>query len=190
MLAEPPNDRHRGHHAASGSRRDSNLHCDRRRLGVLRSRRIPRVGRRQPAALHAGGARAGRRTDCTLSGLAARSGIDGLHLSARGGPGGALRQGESEPRGRSARQGARGTELGRERQVARRISAGPGDDGREARLDAEARRRLPGATERSDGRRAATARQGEGRGEPGEHKGAEGQRRAGATSRSDRPAGA
>ena len=50
--------------------------------------------------------------------------------------------------------------MGSERQVAGRVPAGPHDDEREARLDAEARRRVPRAAEGRDGDRADAAQQG------------------------------
>ena len=66
--------------------------------------------------------------------------------------------------------------LGPEREVAHRGAPGPGDDGREARLDAEARRCVPRAAGGGDGDGAGAAREGEGRGQPEVEQGAEGQR--------------
>ena len=49
-------------------------------------------------------------------------------------------------------------DVGPEREVARGVPAGADDDEREARLDAEARRRVPRAAEGRDGDRAGAAR--------------------------------
>ena len=57
--------------------------------------------------------------------------------------------------------------------------AGPGADERQARLDAEARRRLPRPAEGRARRRAAPAREGAGVRQPQDHRAAEGHRRAG-----------
>ena len=61
-------------------------------------------------------------------------------------------------KGDAARRGAQEADLGRQREVARGLPAGARHDEREARLDAEARRRVPRPAEGRDGRRPAPAR--------------------------------
>ena len=112
------------------------------------------------------GDRAGGGAHRALPGLADRAGADGLDLSAGGGGGGALAGCEPRPEGQGARGRPQEADLGPEREIADRLPAGSHHDEREARLDPEARRHLPGAAEGRDGRGAAAARQGEGGGEP------------------------
>src|SRR5262249_13093067 len=127
-------------------------------------------------AAQRGRARAARRADRALPRRPHRSDPDGVDVSARDRRGRALGQeaGEREAEGRCARQGAQGAGLGSEREVARPVSRALEEHGREARPDAEARRRGPRPAEGRDGRDPAPAQAGTGRGEPEVQRAAEG----------------
>src|SRR6185295_11332909 len=115
------------------------------------------AGRASPsssATVQAGRAGADRRTDRALSRLAAVAGLHGIDLSTGNRAGGALAEGASGRQRRCGLEGCRERNLGREREIADRVSRRADDDEREARLDAEARRRLSRATEGRDGCRA------------------------------------
>src|SRR5215470_12993924 len=83
---------------------------------------------RRPPALQARGARADRGADRAVPGSSDRADLHGVHVSARGRPGGTVRQGESEPEGPGPERRAQETELGRQRQVAGQLPSGPRDD--------------------------------------------------------------
>ena len=114
----------------------------------------------------AGGARSAARTDRSLPRRSDRADPHGEHLSARGRRGRALGEGEPEPEGQGARGCAAEGDVGRERQGADGGAAGPQADEREARLDAEARRRLPRRPEGGAEDGAVAAQQGRPGGQP------------------------
>src|SRR5262249_46610956 len=80
--------------------------------------------------------------------LAVGAGFDRFHLPARSRHGRALVQGESERQGPGPRECDAATELGSRGQGTDVGSPGASDDERQARLDAAARRGVPGAARR------------------------------------------
>src|SRR6185436_18046174 len=125
-----------------------------------------RAGREPTGAVQEGRDRADGRADRALSRRARGADPDGCDLSARNRAGGALGEGESGPQGEGAGRRDGKAELGPEREIAHRVSAGAGDAERESRYDAEPRRRLPRAAEGGAGGGATAARQGRPGGEP------------------------
>ena len=89
----------------------------------------------------------------------------------------ALVEGEPEREGQGARGCDAEADLGPEREVADRVSAGARDDEREARHDAEAGRRFPRAAEGRARRDPAAARKADQAGQPQVEQGADGHAR-------------
>ena len=132
--------------------------------GRARSRPLPRTARAGlQQALHDRAARPDAGADRPLSRRAAVAGPDGCDLSAGGRRGGALVAGQSQSQGRRRRGSGEGQELGRQREVAGRVSADAADDEQPARLDPEAGRRDDRPAEGRRDRGPAPARQGGGR---------------------------
>ena len=121
------------------------------------------------------------RADRALSRFAALAGPDGLHLPAGNRAGGALGESKSERQGRCRREGGREPAVGREREVAGRLPAGPRADGPETRLDAEAGRRVPCRPESGARCRTAAAQSRRPVGKPQVDRAAESHRRGGRT---------
>ena len=156
-----------------------------------RARRQPvarAIGDRHGATVQPAGARRTARADRALPRRVADAGADRLHLPARSGAGGAPAQPEQRPRPRRARRRRRAAAMGPERHRAHAFPVGARDDGREARLDAKARRCLPRAAGAGDGHGAGPACACAGGGQSHEQRAADGCRagarhrdRAGAT---------
>ena len=147
-----------------------------------RRRRRRRVDRQRGSAapsvvIQAGRARADRRPDRPVPGLAARAGVHGLDLPARNRPGGTVGEAEPDPEGfgRCPEQ----AHLGPERQVADQLPPGADHDEREARLDRQARRRVHRGSEDRHGRGPAAAQQGVRQRKPQDDQRANGEGRAG-----------
>ncbi len=149
---------------------------------------------RGTAAVYGAGARCHAGTDRALPGRPAVAGADGRDLPTRGGPGGALEQGQSGAQWRRGRQEGRQGKLGRQCHVAGRLSQCPGDDEQGTRMDAETGRCLPRAAEGGAGRRTAPAPTGQEQRQPreqpaagGAHRGPVHHHRAGAAANDLRP---
>ena len=97
------------------------------------------AGRRQ--VVHRRPARPDAGADRALSRRAPGPDADGGDLSIGGGRGGPLVEGPCQPQGRRRPRRGQGQGMGRQRDLAGRLPPGPGDDGQQARLDAEAGRR-------------------------------------------------
>ena len=116
----------------AGRQRSAGLGCSR-----AGQRTIDRA-----TAVHGRGTRFADRSHRPLPGRPVVADPDGLDLSAGGRFGRPLGQGQSGCQRRRRAEEGRERDLGRQRQVARRLPQHPRHDEREARLDAEAGRRL------------------------------------------------
>ena len=126
-----------------------------------RPARAGRAGCRTSAGVgfaHGRAARSAAGADRALSRQSAGADPDGIDLSARGRRGEPLGHREQEAERRTAHQGGRCADLGRQRQVAGRDAVGARHDEQSAVLDAEARRRGAGTAVRRHGLGAAAAR--------------------------------
>ena len=134
------------------------------------------IGRGQ--AVHGAAARPDAGAGRALSRCAAGADPDGGELSAGGGRGGALVEGQSQPQGRRRPGRGQGQGLGRQREVAGGLPAGPGDDEQQARLDPEGGRRDDRPAVRRGGLHPAAARPGAGGRQPQDHAAADGDARS------------
>src|SRR5262245_48492609 len=111
----------------------------------------------QLASIQAGTAGAARHAHRAVSRPCRGADLHGVHVSARGRPGRAIRESQSELEGQRPRRGAQEIQVGRERQGPRELPANSRADGRPAGLDAEPQRCLRLAAAGHARRRAARA---------------------------------